>query len=632
MSAQESVQESFEDGEEASGDLEKRIDIVLSEQSDRSALMIMSGGARRLHLLEHDETIIGRDEAAQLTIDQRSISLRHAKIVRRGSQHFVSDLGSTNGTFVNKQPVTGEWALRHSDLIWVGEVVLAFLQEGESEGDGTVALARSNASPIVDPQPSGVVIDARAAGGVVPGSIEPEPQPALDFLRNVMLVYRFFRRNLWVLLLPAVLGIALGTATIQLVPPRDEAHVELSLRPAPRDTVMSNDWSPPKNDNELITFFLNAERNFTHEDLVRGTLKELGYEDPSGLMVEEFAEALELNRLGENSYLGIAQKGYMKTEPPKAVDFLAAHTKHYIQAEIDKTLAVLTQQASFLRDQTASAEAELQAIESRLLNFKEKNLKGLPEQKNGTYETRFDLITRRTELSAQISRFRMGLKVARQRLKGAAPLVTTRVQSTAPYRARLTEINRRIGSKKAQGLSDQHPEVVQLRSEASNLQRLIDETVAKGPNEIDRTANVQYQALKSQVSENQVQLRAAQQEAASVNASLSKLNEVLSLLPGVESRLEELTRQQAQAKKYHKKLDEELKSAELQLQLERTSASARYEIILPPANVALNRTLFGAKRVGMGLALGLVLGLLIAGMRELRFFFSRHAESIRSLS
>ena len=44
---------------------------------------------------------IGRSEAADISISDQFVSHMHARVTRRGAYHFVVDLGSTNGTFLN---------------------------------------------------------------------------------------------------------------------------------------------------------------------------------------------------------------------------------------------------------------------------------------------------------------------------------------------------------------------------------------------------------------------------------------------------------------------------------------------------------------------------------------------------
>lgn len=69
---------------------------------------------------------IGRSAKNDLFIDQESISRHHARITFDGRAHWVQDLGSTNGTFLNDDQVT-ENPLRDGDQIRIGQTILKFM-------------------------------------------------------------------------------------------------------------------------------------------------------------------------------------------------------------------------------------------------------------------------------------------------------------------------------------------------------------------------------------------------------------------------------------------------------------------------------------------------------------------------
>jgi len=64
--------------------------------------------------------VIGRDAKCHLRPVSQTISKRHCELHVRGEQAFVKDLGSTNGTFVNDDPVRGERELHNGDVLKVG--------------------------------------------------------------------------------------------------------------------------------------------------------------------------------------------------------------------------------------------------------------------------------------------------------------------------------------------------------------------------------------------------------------------------------------------------------------------------------------------------------------------------------
>ncbi len=84
-------------------------------------------GPQQGHLVPLDEhpLVVGRDPGEGLTLMDLSASRRHAEFFRVGDMHFVRDLGSKNGTFVNDQRAEEE-LLKEGDQIRIGETVLVF--------------------------------------------------------------------------------------------------------------------------------------------------------------------------------------------------------------------------------------------------------------------------------------------------------------------------------------------------------------------------------------------------------------------------------------------------------------------------------------------------------------------------
>lgn len=85
------------------------------------------------YVIEDPEITIGRDQKNFIVVDLDNVSRRHARVVNRDAKCFVSDLGSTNGTYLNDQEVVQETALRSGDLIKVGGSIFKFLYGGNVE-------------------------------------------------------------------------------------------------------------------------------------------------------------------------------------------------------------------------------------------------------------------------------------------------------------------------------------------------------------------------------------------------------------------------------------------------------------------------------------------------------------------
>jgi DNA-binding winged helix-turn-helix (wHTH) protein len=78
--------------------------------------------------LEDGDTIIGRDPRSQVWLDHSGVSRRHAQIRISGGDErpVLTDLGSTNGTWVQGERVDGPTPLADGDVIKVGSVSVKF--------------------------------------------------------------------------------------------------------------------------------------------------------------------------------------------------------------------------------------------------------------------------------------------------------------------------------------------------------------------------------------------------------------------------------------------------------------------------------------------------------------------------
>jgi len=74
---------------------------------------------------------LGREASNTVYLDHPAISRRHAEIVRRNGGHAIRDLGSTNGTFVNGERVTGLVPLSMGDVIQLGPYKLIYDRQEE---------------------------------------------------------------------------------------------------------------------------------------------------------------------------------------------------------------------------------------------------------------------------------------------------------------------------------------------------------------------------------------------------------------------------------------------------------------------------------------------------------------------
>ncbi|MFZ6750016.1 FHA domain-containing protein [Undibacterium sp. Ren11W] len=111
---------------------------------------------------------IGRRPENDLVLDQATISGHHAAIDRTSIGIFVLDLGSTNGTLVNGQPIT-KHLLQHEDVIEVGKYRLKF-QHGQNNSYEPQAALSSVPLPVGEaPQLPKLVAKVKVLNGANAG-------------------------------------------------------------------------------------------------------------------------------------------------------------------------------------------------------------------------------------------------------------------------------------------------------------------------------------------------------------------------------------------------------------------------------------------------------------------------------
>jgi predicted component of type VI protein secretion system len=100
--------------------------------------------------------IIGRDEGCHLRPASPAVSKKHCAVFLKDGKPFVRDYGSTNGTFINDQPVEGEREVTDGDRLRVGplDFTLKFSPVGPSDSTPLPEALKSVAPRPSEPIPS----------------------------------------------------------------------------------------------------------------------------------------------------------------------------------------------------------------------------------------------------------------------------------------------------------------------------------------------------------------------------------------------------------------------------------------------------------------------------------------------
>jgi hypothetical protein len=196
-----------------------------------ASLVIHEGaGAGSEHPVD-GELILGREQSsADLVIPDPGVSRRHARMIPQNGSVILEDLGSSNGTYVNGERITGPVELATGDEVQLGDTVLGI------QGAGTAATAvMPPGAPATEhhpgPQRPGPA-QPPPSGRPAPRRLAPPPHeasniPALAalFLGPLSILLVFLSTGGFFIALPCgIAAIVLGTIGIRNADRRQQSH------------------------------------------------------------------------------------------------------------------------------------------------------------------------------------------------------------------------------------------------------------------------------------------------------------------------------------------------------------------------------------------------------------------------
>ncbi|WP_394826951.1 ATPase, T2SS/T4P/T4SS family [Pendulispora albinea] len=129
-----------------------------------SIVISEKGGSERKESFDKNEINVGRVQGNDLMLPKGNVSKHHARLLYRDGRFIVTDLKSTNGTYVNGRKIAQATIVREGDKIYIGDFVLRLIT---SEEAALVAAANDGAGP-----PPGAVNNL---GGGRPQGMPPLP-------------------------------------------------------------------------------------------------------------------------------------------------------------------------------------------------------------------------------------------------------------------------------------------------------------------------------------------------------------------------------------------------------------------------------------------------------------------------
>jgi pSer/pThr/pTyr-binding forkhead associated (FHA) protein len=113
---------------------EEEVAVSLDEVPPGFGMLVVKRGpnAGSRFVLQNDITRVGRHPDSDIFLDDITVSRRHAEFVRERGGYVVRDVGSLNGTYINRERLE-QGKLKVGDEVQIGKFRLVFLA-GVAEG------------------------------------------------------------------------------------------------------------------------------------------------------------------------------------------------------------------------------------------------------------------------------------------------------------------------------------------------------------------------------------------------------------------------------------------------------------------------------------------------------------------
>lgn len=316
------------------------------------------------------------------------------------------------------------------------------------------------------------------------------------------------------------------------------------------------------------------------------------------------------------------------------------------------------QQVEFFRSQAESSKKKLDAIEAEITAFKLANPGKLPDQMNANMmgmqsaqTTLNSLMSATTRVQNQKLQGENEIRNLKDQLatltedngKGAIALSgPSKSSKVATLEAKLDDQQDRLATMLIK-YTEEFGAVKDLKQQIANTQQQLDkareEEDSKKTEEAPKAIaqNPRIQDIRQQISRWEVQLKALDSELAGykdqerrANAALETLNSRLSSMPVGDQKWAELTRDQLMARDQYQKDQDNLRKAEVANEIENKKQGEILEPLDPPSvptdPTSPNRPLV----VSVGAGVGLVLGLVLAGAREMKDTSLKNLKDVRA--
>ena len=437
------------------------------------------------------------------------------------------------------------------------------------------------------------------------------------------------KRRIWLILFTGIALLAIGVIASRIIPPQFQSQTLILIE----QQKVPEDYVKPIVEQDLSARLASMKEQILSRSRIEPIIKRFNL-FPSATASMDDRVTLTQKAIGVKP-IPAGQSGGM---PGFFITFKAgdAHTAQQVCGEItslfvSENLSAREESAEgtteFLRQQLSDSKKSLDEQDAKLAAFQEKYFGRLPEQQVSNANTLQALTTQLDASTQAVNRSQQNVTF----LQAMVAQQTRDLQNAEPAAAnalvdeRKTELKTLIQQKQAlqAQYTPDHPDVVEISRKIADMQSQIARAEAEpAPAPVSTTVNradtPQLQQLKAQLRAAQQAMEDSKQDQARVGQQVRTYESRIESSPQVEAEYKQITRDHQTAVDFYNSLLKKMNDSSMATALEQRQQGEQFRVMdapnLPDAPIFPNRVMFA---VG-GLAGGLFLGLLIAGMLEYR--------------
>lgn len=427
---------------------------------------------------------------------------------------------------------------------------------------------------------------------------------------------------------------AVGAVAVLMMPNRYEASARVYvdtqtiLRP-----LMAGLAVQPNVEQQVTMLSRTLISRPNVEKLIRMADLDLAAKDKKAQdkLIDEVTDALSIRTTGRDNLYTLSYRG---DRPDQALRVVQSMLTIFVESSLGDSKADSDTARRFIEEQIKNYEAKLTEAESRLKEFR---LRNIDLQTAGG----MDMAGRMTEISATLNQARLDLREAESARDAARrqfeqEKAARRSTSRAPAASLATpELDARLASLKTnldgllQRFTDAHPDVVNTRRMIRELEDQKKRDVAELQRQAEANPQVLVDAdpmlseLARVVSQADVQVASLRARVAEFESRARRAQEQMKLAPQMEAELAQLNRDYEIHRKNYEDLVARRESVSMSGELDQASSMADFRIIDPPRAenkpVAPNRVLLLPGVLLLALAAGAGITFLISQVRPVFF-------------